>query len=159
MVRDQCLAEDIFQDVCLKVVKTLRLGNYVEEGKFYSWFKCIAHNMTIDYIRKSRFNKHQSTIHGKEEDIDIFDFISDNDSNILDTMITNQIHSDVKLLIEQLPPEQKEILVLRHYKQWSFKEISEEYDISINTALGRMRYALINLRKLIKEYEIDLAHN
>jgi len=152
VVKDKQLAEDIFQDTFIKVINTLRSGSYKEEGKFLQWVMRIAHNLTIDHFRK---NKRIPTIENSDE-YDIFDTIRVYDKCIEDKLIIEQIHKDVKELIELLPEEQKEVLVMRHYTGMSFKDIAEQTEVSINTALGRMRYALINLRKLIKEKEIVL---
>lgn len=146
-VKNVELAEDFFQDTFIKVIKTLKLGNYNEEGKFLPWVMRIAHNLVIDYFRKNnRFKKVQPK--GKnDEDLDIFDTIASNDKNYLEQeeFIYNKIL--VKKLIDLLPEEQKEVVKLRHYYDMSFKEIAEYSKVSINTALGRMRYAVINLRK------------
>ncbi|PCJ57214.1 MAG: RNA polymerase subunit sigma-24 [Rhodospirillaceae bacterium] len=153
LVRDKQLAEDIFQDVFIKVVNTLRRKKYNEEGKFLPWVMRISHNLVIDYFRK----KKRMPIVDGGEDFDIFDTIKREDPTIEDDLITSQIHSDVKELIEFLPEDQKQVLVMRHYQEMSFKEIAEDTNVSINTALGRMRYALINLRKLIEDKKIILT--
>lgn len=154
VVKDKQLADDIFQDTFIKVINTLRSGSYKEEGKFIQWVMRIAHNLIIDHFRKS---KRIPVIDNKNEDFDIFDTIKLLDDSVEDRMITDQIHEDLRKLIELLPPEQKEVLVMRHYSEMSFKDIAEQTDVSINTALGRMRYALINLRKLIDEKKIILT--
>ncbi|MDP4663497.1 MAG: sigma-70 family RNA polymerase sigma factor [Salibacteraceae bacterium] len=153
MVKDGQLAEDIFQDVFVKAVLTMKRGQYNEEGKFLPWVLRIAHNLVIDTFRK---NKRFPTVDGGE-DFDIFNVIKDDGKAIDEVMIEDQIHTDINKLIEFLPDEQKEVLKLRHFSEMSFKEIAEETNVSINTALGRMRYALINLRKLIEEHNIALA--
>jgi RNA polymerase sigma factor (sigma-70 family) len=153
VVRDQHLAEDIFQDTFIKVINTLRSGNYKEEGKFIQWVMRIAHNLIIDHFRK---NRRIPTV-DNDDDFDIFDTLKVYDSNVEDRMVVDQIHHDVRALIEFLPPEQREVVMLRHYSDMSFKDIAEETNVSINTALGRMRYALINLRKLIEQKEIMLT--
>jgi len=153
IVKDQHLAEDIFQDTFIKVINTLRSGAYNEEGKFLPWVMRIAHNLVIDNFRKS---KRMPTVDNNEE-YDLFETLNLFEDTIEDKIIIDQIHSDVKHLIEYLPEEQKEVLKMRHYMDMSFKEIAETTDVSINTALGRMRYALINLRKLIKEKDIILT--
>jgi RNA polymerase sigma-70 factor (ECF subfamily) len=153
IVKDRHLAEDIFQDTFIKVINTLRSGAYNEEGKFLPWVMRIAHNLVIDYFRKSR---RMPTVENSEE-YDLFETLNLFEDTIEDKMIINQIHKDVKHLIEYLPDEQKEVLKMRHYMDMSFKEIAETTDVSINTALGRMRYALINLRKLIREKDIILT--
>jgi len=154
VVKDNTLADDIFQDTFIKVINTLRSGNYKEEGKFIQWVMRIAHNLIIDYFRKS---KRIPVLDNNSDDFDIFDTIRFTDSSIEERMITDQIHEDIRKLIEYLPKEQKEVLVMRHYSDMSFKDIAEQTDVSINTALGRMRYALINLRKLIKEKNVILT--
>ncbi len=154
VVKDKQLADDIFQDTFIKVINKLHSGSYKEEGKFIQWVMRIAHNLIIDYFRKS---KRIPVVDNKNENFDIFNTIKFTDKSIEDKMITDQIHKDVRNLIEFLPPEQKEVLFMRHYYDMSFKDIAEQTDVSINTALGRMRYALINLRKLINEKEIVLT--
>jgi len=152
-VKDRHLAEDLFQDTFIKVINTLRSGNYNDEGKFLPWVMRIAHNLTIDHFRKSN---RIPTVENNDE-YDIFNTIKIYDDCIEDKMITEQIHKDVKKLIALLPDEQREVIVLRHFSDMSFKEIAEQTNVSINTALGRMRYALINLRRLIKENDIILS--
>ncbi|MFC2107342.1 RNA polymerase sigma factor [Bacteroidota bacterium] len=154
VVKDKQLADDIFQDTFIKVINTMKAGSYKEEGKFIQWVMRIAHNLIIDYFRKS---KRIPVIDNDSSDFDIFDTISLTDKSIEERLIINQIHKDVRGLIEHLPPEQKEVLYMRHYSDMSFKDIAEQTDVSINTALGRMRYALINLRKLIKDKNIILT--
>lgn len=153
MVRDRQLAEDIFQDVFMKAVTTMKRGQYNEEGKFLPWILRIAHNLIIDTFRK---NKRFPTVDGGP-DFDVFDVIKDEDKNIDQRIIEGQIHGDLRRVIEFLPDEQKEVLKLRLYSGISFKEIAEDTGVSINTSLGRMRYALINLRRLIEEHEIVLT--
>jgi len=153
IVKDKALADDIFQDTFIKVIKTLRSGNYNEEGKFLPWVMRIGHNLVIDHFRRE---KRMPTTSGGD-DYDIFDTLDLLEGNIEDKMVKNQIHKDVRKLIEQLPQEQKEVLIMRHYDDMSFKEISEVTNVSINTALGRMRYALINLRKIIEQKDIILT--
>lgn len=153
MVKDKQLAEDIFQDVFVKAVLTMKRGQYNEEGKFLPWVMRIAHNMIIDTFRK---NKRFPTVDGGPE-FDIFNVIKDEDKNIDQVLVEDQINSDLKRMIEFLPEEQKNVLKLRHYSGLSFKEIADETNVSINTALGRMRYALINLRRLIEEHDIVLT--
>jgi len=153
MVKDHQLAEDIFQDVFIKAVLTMKRGQYNEEGKFLPWILRISHNLVIDTFRK---NKRFPTVDGGPE-FDIFNVIKDEDKNIDQVIIEDQIHADLLKVIEFLPEEQKEVLKLRHFSGLSFKEISEDTGVSINTALGRMRYALINLRKLIEDHNIVLT--
>jgi RNA polymerase sigma factor (sigma-70 family) len=154
VVKDKQLADDIFQDTFIKVINTLRSGTYKEEGKFIQWAMRIAHNLIIDFFRKA---KRLPMVDKCNEDFDIFDTIRIVDESIEDRMISEQIQTDVRNLIELLPREQREVLVMRHYSDMSFKEIAEQTDVSINTALGRMRYALINLRKMIDEKAITLT--
>lgn len=152
-VLDRDIAEDIFQDTFIKVIKTLRKGSYSEEGKFLPWVMRIAHNLIIDHFRK---NRRMPKFEGGE-DFNIFSVIGDDRLNAEKQLIKDQIDSDLGLLIEELPEDQKEVLVMRIYKDMSFKEISENTGVSINTALGRMRYALINLRKIIEKNNIVLT--
>lgn len=152
-VKNRELAEDIFQDTFIKVINTLRSGNYKEEGKFLQWVMRIANNLKIDYYRKiQRMPAFESN-----DDFDIFDFISEVDMSVEQKMITEQIYKDVKQIVQYLPDEQREVLEMRIFQGISFKDISEQTGVSINTALGRMRYALINLRKIIKEKNLILA--
>jgi RNA polymerase sigma-70 factor (ECF subfamily) len=154
IVKDTQLAEDIFQDTFIKVIKSLRKGKYQEKGIFVSWVMRIAHNLIIDYFRKS---KHLRTYSSEDGEMDVFNSKKLAEDNIEDLLISDQIASDVRKLVNMLPDEQKEVILLRHYGGLSFKEISEQTNVSINTALGRMRYALINMRKLIEEYNVNLT--
>ena len=152
-VYDRDVTEDIFQDTFIKVIKTLRKGGYNEEGKFLPWVMRISHNLVIDYFRKNnRMPKFENNT-----DFNIFSVLSDNSLNAEKKLIKGQVENDVKRLIEELPEDQKEVLVMRIYKEMSFKDISEQTGVSINTALGRMRYALINLRKVIEKHNIVLT--
>jgi len=153
-VLDRDVTEDIFQDTFIKVIKTLKKGSYSEEGKFLPWVMRIAHNLIIDHFRKS---KRMPKFEGSD-DFNIFSVIGDDKLNAEKQLIKDQITSDLQLLIEELPDDQKEVLVMRIYKDMSFKEISENTGVSINTALGRMRYALINLRKIIDKNNIVLTN-
>ncbi|HKJ07359.1 MAG TPA: sigma-70 family RNA polymerase sigma factor [Flavobacteriaceae bacterium] len=153
-VLDKEIAEDIFQDTFIKVIKTLKRGAYNEEGKFLPWVMRIAHNLVIDHFRR---NKRIPTFKNNDE-FDIFSVISDEVLNAEKQLIKNQVLLDIKNLIVELPDDQKEVLVMRMYKDMSFKEIAENTNVSINTALGRMRYALINLRKLIEKHNIILVN-
>ena len=152
-VHDRDISEDIFQETFIKVIKTLKNGVYNEEGKFLPWVMRISHNLVIDFFRK---NNRIKTINSKE-DIDIFQFISDGAPNAESVLINDQIIKDIQKLIQELPDDQKEVLIMRLYRDMSFKEIAENTKVSINTALGRMRYAIINLRKLIKENNLFLT--
>ncbi|MCX6283462.1 MAG: sigma-70 family RNA polymerase sigma factor [Bacteroidetes bacterium] len=153
VVKDKELAEDLFQDTFIKVINTIRSGQYKEEGKFIQWVMRIAHNLIIDHFRKSN----RLPLIENNNDYDIFEKVRIPVESVEEMLITEQIHKDVKKLIEYLPKEQKEVLVLRHYSDMSFKDIAELTNVSINTALGRMRYALINLRKLVKENDVILS--
>ncbi|MCL6273520.1 sigma-70 family RNA polymerase sigma factor [Muricauda sp. 2012CJ35-5] len=153
-VLDRDVAEDIFQDTFIKVIKTLKRGSYSEEGKFLPWVMRIAHNLIIDHFRK---NKRMPKFEGSD-DFNIFSVIKDEKLNAEKQIIKDQIDSDLTLLIEELPEDQKEVLMMRIYKDMSFKEISENTGVSINTALGRMRYALINLRKIVDRNNIVLTN-
>ncbi|MBT8177584.1 MAG: sigma-70 family RNA polymerase sigma factor [Eudoraea sp.] len=154
-VMDRDVAEDIFQDTFIKVIKTLKKGTYSEEGKFLPWVMRIAHNLIIDFFRK---NKRMPRFEGNEE-FNIFSVLGDDKLNAEKQLIKDQIDSDLSKLIEELPDDQKEVLVMRIYRDMSFKEISENTGVSINTALGRMRYALINLRKIIERHNIVLTNS
>jgi RNA polymerase sigma-70 factor (ECF subfamily) len=154
IVKDKQLADDIFQDTFIKVINTIKAGSYKEEGKFIQWVMRIAHNLIIDHFRKS---KRMPVVDNNHDDFDIMDTLRYTDPSVEEEMVTRQIHRDVRALIEYLPPEQKEVLYMRHYYNMSFKDIAEQTDVSINTALGRMRYALINLRKLVKENNVILS--
>ena len=153
VVKDKELAEDLFQDTFIKVINTFRSGQYKEEGKFIQWVMRIAHNLIIDYFRKAK----RIPVMENNDDFDIFDKVRIPVESVEEMLITEQIHRDVKKLIDYLPKEQKEVLVMRHYDDMSFKDIAETTNVSINTALGRMRYALINLRKLVKEKDVILT--
>jgi len=152
-IQNQDIAEDVFQDTFVKVIKTLKAGRYNEEGKFLPWVMRISHNLVIDYFRK---NKRMPMMRVTEE-YNIFDTIKDSGMNSEKRMIKDQTEGDLRLLIEELPEEQKKVLMMRYYSDMSFKDIAEQCDISINTALGRMRYALINLRKMIEKNNISLT--
>jgi RNA polymerase sigma-70 factor (ECF subfamily) len=155
IVKDESLASDLFQDTFVKVINTIRSGSYNDEGKFINWVLRIAHNLAIDHFRRM---KKASMIHqGDGDEFDIFNVLKLEVPNIEEELVTNQIYRDIRMLIEELPEEQKEVLKLRHYSEKSFKEISDITGVSINTALGRMRYALINLRKIIEEKKICLS--
>jgi RNA polymerase sigma factor (sigma-70 family) len=152
MVKDDYLAEDIFQDTFIKVIKTLRAGKYNEEGKFLPWVLRIGHNLVIDHFRKEK----RSPVITNVDGFDIFDVLGIHDESMEDKIIKEQNFDDLKTLIHLLPSEQKEVLIMRHYGDLSFKEIADLTDVSINTALGRMRYALSNLRKMITNKELVL---
>ncbi len=158
MVKNDDLAHDIFQDTFTKVIITLKKGKYNDEGKFLPWVMRIAHNLIIDYFRKSsKMSFVGQRKFQDNEDFNLFDILKLDDKTIEEEMITTQIFEDVKKIVEFLPEDQKEIVNLRHFVGMSFKDIADSKGISINTALGRMRYALINLRKLIKEKDLELT--
>jgi RNA polymerase sigma-70 factor (ECF subfamily) len=153
-VYDRDVAEDIFQDTFIKVIRTLKRRAYNEEGKFLPWVMRISHNLVIDFFRKNnRMPKFDNS-----GDFSIFSVLSDNDLNAEKRIIKEQVENDVRRLVDELPEDQKEVLLMRIYKDMSFKEISERTGVSINTALGRMRYALINLRKIIDKHNIVLTN-
>ncbi len=151
-VQNEDIANDVFQDTFVKIIKTLRQGKYNEEGKFINWTMRIAHNLIMDHFRQK---KRMPTISPKDE-FDIFDVLKAEELNVEELTIKKQIENDLVRLIEELPEDQRHVLKLRHYSKLSFKEISEETGVSINTALGRMRYALINLRKLAEKHQVVL---
>ena len=153
-VFDRDVTEDVFQDTFIKVINTLKKGKYNEEGKFLPWVMRIAHNLIIDHFRKgNRMPKFEDN-----GEFSIFSVLSDNDLNAEKRIIKDQVVDDLRKLITELPEDQREVLVMRMYKDMSFKEISESTGVSINTALGRMRYALINLRKVIDKHNIVLTN-
>ncbi|MEM6722298.1 MAG: sigma-70 family RNA polymerase sigma factor [Bacteroidota bacterium] len=153
-VLDRDITEDIFQDTFIKVIRTLKKGNYNEEGKFLPWVMRISHNLVIDHFRKNnRMPKYDNN-----GDFNIFSVLSDTNLNAENRIIKTQVENDVRRLVEELPADQKEVLLMRMYQDLSFKEISEKTGVSINTALGRMRYALINLRKVIDKHNIVLTN-
>ncbi len=154
MVKDKQLADDLFQDTFVKVINTLKSGNYNDEGKFVQWVMRIAHNLVIDHFRKQKKLNYAEVSNDK---FNMMDTLRVTDPSVEDVMITEQIHKDVRLLMEYLPAEQKEVLYLRCYAGLSFKDIADQTEVSINTALGRMRYALINMRKMVKEKNIVLT--
>ncbi len=157
-VKDKAVAQDVFQDTFFKVINTLKKGQYNEEGKFLPWVLRIAHNLIIDTFRR---DKRMPTISGGTnedgESFDIFSVLPMDDKNAEEHLVQGQIRKDIRKLVELLPAEQREVLMMRHYYDMSFKEISEQTNVSINTALGRMRYALINLRKMIEEKEVVVS--
>ena len=150
--KDHELAEDIFQEVFIKIIDTLRKGKYNHEGKFLQWAMRISYNLCVDYFRRAK----RRTKVSPSETFDIFDVLEVKDDNMETSMIKNQTYKKVRELVDLLPPEQKEVVILRHYADMSFKEIAALTRVSINTALGRMRYALINIRKMVEERNIQL---
>lgn len=153
VVKDRDASDDIFQDTFIKVVNVLRSGTYREEGKFVQWIMRIAHNLIIDYFRKEQKIK---CVRSNDE-VNVFDVIGNFEDSIETTIIKKQISRDIRRLIKQLPEEQRRVLIMRHYADMSFKEIAEKTGVSINTALGRMRYALLNMRKMAEEKSMILT--
>lgn len=152
LVKDKYLAEDIFQDVFIRVIDTIRSGRYTEEGKFLPWAMRIAHNLCVDHFRKVKRTPTIKT----GDDRDIFEVINFSEDGVDRRMMQRQSHDRVREMLDRLPEDQREVIILRHYAELSFKEIATLTDCSINTALGRMRYGLINLRKMMQEKQIAL---
>tara|TARA_Y100000815_G_scaffold2716_2_gene2641 strand:+ start:9401 stop:10033 length:633 start_codon:yes stop_codon:yes gene_type:complete len=153
-VTDRDIADDIFQDTFIKVIKTLKSNSYNEEGKFLPWVMRISHNLIVDHFRRNK----KMPMFRETEEFSIFSIMSDNSPNIEIRIITDQVENDVQRLIEELPEDQKQVLQMRIYQDMSFKEIADVTGVSINTALGRMRYALMNLRKVIEKNNIILTN-
>tara|TARA_B100000902_G_scaffold389856_1_gene437760 strand:+ start:37667 stop:38254 length:588 start_codon:yes stop_codon:yes gene_type:complete len=151
-IKNYNLAHDVFQDTFIKVINSLKKGKYNEEGKFISWVMRIAHNLVIDHFRRGKRNRNISPT----DNFNIFDFISTDDKNIEEEIIHQQIKSELIILIDKLPKNQRDVLEMRYFKDLSFKEISEITGVSINTSLGRMRYAILNLKKLIDKHNLSL---
>ncbi|MDR1258183.1 MAG: sigma-70 family RNA polymerase sigma factor [Tannerellaceae bacterium] len=154
IVRSKSLTEDIFQETFVKAIMTIKQGRYTENGKFKAWITRIAHNLIIDYFRQERS---ENTLSNDEMDVDLFNNIKLCDGTIEGRLIRHQVLSDVKKLIRHLPESQREVLEMRYYQELSFKEIAEATGVSINTALGRMRYAILNMRKMIEENKMELS--
>ncbi len=152
LVKDKYLAEDLFQDVFIKIIDTLRGNRYTEEGKFLPWAMRISHNLCVDYFRKVKRSPSIKT----SDNHDIFEVINVCENSQQDKMMQNQSYDRVRRMLDMLPEEQREVIVMRHFADMSFKDIAKVTDCSINTALGRMRYGLINLRKLMQEKQIAL---
>ncbi|WP_374507335.1 RNA polymerase sigma factor [Flavobacterium sp.] len=153
-IGDRDLADDIFQDTFIKVIRTLKSNAYNEEGKFLPWVMRIAHNLIVDYFRKNK----KMPLYRETEEFSIFSIMTDDTLTIENKLISDQVAKDLRKLIEELPDDQKEVVMMRLYQDMSFKEISEATGVSINTALGRMRYALLNLRKVIEKHQIILTN-
>ncbi|HEU4788701.1 MAG TPA: sigma-70 family RNA polymerase sigma factor [Flavobacterium sp.] len=153
-VADREVSNDIFQDTFIKVIKTLKTQSYNEEGKFLPWVMRIAHNLIIDFYRKSK----KMPLFRETEEFSIFSIMSDDSLTVENQIIADQVEVDIRRLVEELPLDQKEVLIMRMYQDMSFKEISETTGVSINTALGRMRYAIMNLRKIIDKHQIVLTN-
>lgn len=154
IVRNRELAEDIFQETFVKVIITIKQGRYTDNGKFKAWITRIAHNLIIDNFRQERS---ENTISNDDVEVDLFNNSKFCDSTIEDSMIRGQILSDVKKLVNHLPDNQREVLEMRYYQDLSFKEIADLTGVSINTALGRMRYAILNMRKMADEHNMELS--
>jgi RNA polymerase sigma-70 factor (ECF subfamily) len=154
IVRNHDLTEDIFQDTFLKVIMTIKQGRYTDNGKFKAWITRIAHNLIIDNFRQER---NENTISNDEVEIDLLNDMKLCESNIEDDMVQEQIYQDVKKLVKHLPDNQREVLEMRYYQDMSFKEIADITGVSINTALGRMRYAILNVRRMAEEHHIELS--
>ena len=152
LVKDRYLAEDLFQEVFIKIIDTLRANRYNEEGKFLPWAIRIAHNLCVDHFRKVKRTPAIKT----SDDTDIFEVLNFSEDSAEKTMMKGQSHDLVRRMLDMLPDEQREVIVLRHYADLSFREIAEKTNTSINTALGRMRYGLVNMRKLMAEKQIAL---
>lgn len=154
MVRNKELAEDIFQETFVKVIMTIKQGRYTENGKFKAWITRIAHNLVIDSIRQER---NENTVSNDEVEVDLFNNIKLCDGTVEDSLVRRQVLSDVKKLIRHLPDNQREVLEMRYYQDLSFKEIADITGVSINTALGRMRYAILNMRRMAEENRMELS--
>ena len=154
IVKNEDIANDIFQDTFVKAIMTIKQGRYTENGKFPAWISRIAHNLIIDYYRQEKSENMQSC---DVEEVDILNKKELSEETIEDAIITDQIHSDVKHLVKILPDLQREVLLMRYYKNMSFKEIADATGVSINTALGRMRYAILNMRRIAEERDIVLT--
>jgi len=153
-ISDRDISDDIFQDTFIKVIKTLKSNSYNEEGKFLPWVMRIAHNLIIDHFRRNK----KMPMFRETEEFSIFSLMTDKSLTIENQLISDQVERDLRKIIEELPEDQKEVLVMRMYQDLSFKEISELTGVSINTALGRMRYAILNLRKIIDKHQIILTN-
>jgi RNA polymerase sigma-70 factor (ECF subfamily) len=154
IVRNQDLTEDIFQDTFLKVIMTIKQGRYTDNGKFKAWITRIAHNLIIDNFRQER---NENTLSNDEVEVDLLNDMKLCESNIEDAMIQEQVYLDVKRLVKHLPDNQREVLEMRYYQDMSFKEIADTTGVSINTALGRMRYAILNMRRMAEEHNMELS--
>lgn len=153
-VTDRDISDDIFQDTFIKVIKTLKSNSYNEEGKFLPWVMRISHNLIVDHFRRNK----KMPMFRETEEFSIFSIMTDNSPNVENRIITEQVENDLQRLIEELPEDQKEVLQMRIYQDLSFREIADLTGVSINTALGRMRYALMNLRKVIEKNKIILTN-
>lgn len=154
VVKNRDIANDLFQETFVKAITTIKQGRYSESGKFSAWISRIAHNLIIDYYRQE---KNEALVSSDDENVDVLNRKDLSDINIEDCMVSEQIHEDVRRIIDALPENQREVLLMRYYRDMSFKEIAEATDVSINTALGRMRYAIINMRRIAEENNIVLT--
>lgn len=154
MVKDDNVADDIFQETFIKAIRVIDEGRYIDNGKFLSWILRIAHNQVIDYFRTCKQNKQ---VNESDTGYNILGSLRFAEKTIEDELVSSQIEQDIRNLVDLLPKEQREVVIMRYYSGLSFKEIAEQTDVSINTALGRMRYALINLRRMIKEKNLVLC--
>ncbi len=154
IVRDRDLTEDIFQETFVKVIMTIKQGRYTENGKFKAWITRIAHNLIIDHFRQER---NENTISNDEVEVDLFNDMRLCEGTVEDHLVQAQVFSDVKKMVEYLPDNQREVLEMRYYRNMSFKEIADRTGVSINTALGRMRYAILNMRRMAQENRIELS--
>lgn len=154
IVKNRDLAEDIFQETFVKAIMTIKQGRYSENGKFSAWITRIAHNLIIDFYRQE---KSENTVSTDDEETNLLNRKDLSEDNIEDAMVINQIHTDVKRIVDALPDSQREVLVMRYYQNMSFKEIADATNVSINTALGRMRYAILNMRRIAEENHIVLT--
>ncbi|OAV69916.1 RNA polymerase sigma factor sigM [Bacteroidales bacterium Barb6XT] len=154
IVRNRDITEDIFQETFVKVIVTIKQGRYTENGKFKAWITRIAHNLIIDHFRQERT---ENTISNDEVEVDLFNNMKLCDSTIEDDLVRTQVFSDVKKLVQFLPESQREVLEMRYYRDLSFKEIADITGVSINTALGRMRYAILNMRRMAEEHKMELS--
>ena len=155
-VKDRGLTEDIFQDTFVKAIITLKQGRYTENGKFPAWIIRIAHNLIIDHFRQE---KNENTVSNDQQNVDLLNNINYCDSTVEEWMIKEQISADIRKLVDVLPDNQREVVVMRYYKNLSFKEIADLTGVSINTALGRMRYAIMNMRRLAEKSNLILSSN
>ena len=153
LVKDKNLAEDLFQEVFIKIIDTLRSGSYTDEGKFLPWALRIAHNLCVDHFRKA---KRTPVVYNKSEEYDMFDNLNITEDGAESKIMKSQTHEKIRQMLDLLPEDQREVIVLRHFANLSFKEIAEKTNCSINTALGRLRYGLINLRKMMVEHQVAL---
>ena len=154
MVKDRDLADDIFQETFMKAIVTIQQGRYTENGKFQAWLTRIAHNLVIDYFRQ---NKSENNVSSEDMEFDVFNNVSLSEADVETSIVQDQVLSDVRLLVKHLPAAQKEVVYMRYYQDLSFKEIADITGVSINTALGRMRYALLNLRRMATKHNVSLA--